>query len=202
MDVRRFCTLMHNFWSRNPAEVQEFLGSYNAFLVDLAALKYYTDVGPLHSLIEVLVAPQERKSYKPVSFGGGDSFMQDSTSDVIGVFVDRLEHANTVDGEFLSPCQVFLFVFMRSFEHCLITCVMILSVETYPILQDLDAASSRNPLILEPFAERLKGLLVCNNELCRTLSYSLILKHITYSPRKSFLQMPIRNFNTMRESGL
>ena len=91
---------MHNFWSRNSTEVEEFLKPYNGFLVDLAALKYYTDVGPLHSLIEVLVAPQERKSYKPVSFGG-DSIMQDSTSDVVGVFVDRLQHANNVDGELI-----------------------------------------------------------------------------------------------------
>lgn len=152
LELRRFCILLHNFWSKHPTEVEEFIAPYHRLIVDLASLKYYTDVAPLQNLIDVLIPPQARKSLPPGTNAGGEAIGSDFVGDPVGVFMDRIQHTTNPD-------------------------------EMYPILQDLDCASNRNPLILESFSERLKSLMVCSNELCRTLAFSLILKHITYSPR-------------------
>ncbi|CAG7822634.1 unnamed protein product [Allacma fusca] len=151
-ELRRFCILLHNFWSKQPTEVEEFIAPYHRLIVDLAGLKYYIDVTPLHNLIDVLIPPQARKLLPTGTNAGGEAIgTPDFVGDPVGVFLDRIQQTANSD-------------------------------EIYPILQDLDCASNRNPSILESFSERLKSLMVCNNELCRTLAFSLILKHITYSP--------------------
>jgi len=63
--------------------------------------------------------------------------------------------------------------------------------EVVPILPELDTLSNRNPAVLHKFSDNLIPLVLSENDNCRNLAFSLILKHMTYCPSVNTIYLKV-----------
>ena len=64
---------------------------------------------------------------------------------------------------------------------------MILGVECYAILQDLDKGSLRKPGVLKLFISEICRRMTDDVAECRALAHTLAVRHVRYEPKESSL---------------